>query len=51
MLHDNAAPSGVEGVDYKWVEDDVWTTIDSQGREYPCAEYCWSEDGFETDED
>jgi hypothetical protein len=23
MLHDNAAPSGVEGVNYKWVEDDV----------------------------
>jgi hypothetical protein len=40
-------PEGIEGKDWKWVEPGVWTYIDEQGREYPCAEYNYSEDGFD----
>ena len=40
-------PEGIEGKDWKWVEPGVWTYIDEQGREYPCAEYSYSEDGFD----
>lgn len=40
---------GIEGKDWKWVEHGVWTYIDEQGREYPCAEYHYSKDGFDID--
>jgi len=43
-------PEGEEGVDYKWIEKDiVWCWIDDKGREYPCAEYDYDEDGYEID--
>jgi hypothetical protein len=40
-------PEGVEGVDYKWISETIWTEIDDQGREYPCVEYDYDEDGWE----
>jgi len=44
-------PEGTEGVDWKWVEQDkVWVYIDEQGKEYPCCEYDYEENGFEIDE-
>jgi hypothetical protein len=44
-------PEGVEGVDWKWVElDKVWCTIDDQGREWPCCEYEYDNEGFEIEE-
>lgn len=34
----------------KWIEDDkVWCHVDEQGREYPCCEYEYDEEGFEID--
>jgi hypothetical protein len=41
-------PDGIEGVDWKWVKQNkVWSYIDEHGREYPCCEYEFEEDGFE----
>jgi len=45
-------PIGIENVDWKWIEKDVsWTPIDEKGREYPCVEYMYDEDGWEIDEE
>ena len=40
---------GVENVDWKWCDEEKthWTHIDSKGREYPCCEYMYDEDGFD----
>jgi hypothetical protein len=47
-LNNPNLPDGIEGVDWKWVDkDNVWTYIDVNGREYPCAEYMWDSDGWE----
>ncbi len=41
-------PDGEEGVDWKWiVKDSSWTYIDEKGREYPCCEYMYDEEGFD----
>jgi hypothetical protein len=41
-------PEGIEGVDWKWIEDgSIWTSIDDKGREWPCAEYDNDPDGYE----
>ena len=41
-------PEGEENVNWKWVEEGkIWTHIDEDGREYPCAEYDWDPDGYE----
>ena len=40
-------PDGIINVDWKWVDDDTWVHIDESGREYPCCEYDYDEDGFE----
>jgi len=41
-------PEWEEGKDWKWVEvDKVWCYIDESGREYPCCEYDYSEDGYD----
>lgn len=39
----------VEGFDWKWVDDEKtrWCNIDHNGREYPCAEYFYSDTGFD----
>ena len=39
---------GEEGKDWKWLDPgNVWCHVDEQGREYPCCEYMYSEEGFE----
>lgn len=46
------SPDLPEGTDWKWIEKDkVWCYIDEKGREYPCCEYDYEEEGFEKDED
>jgi hypothetical protein len=41
-------PEGIEGVNWKWIEqDNVWVYIDENGKEYPCCEYDYEENGFE----
>lgn len=31
-----------------WIEEGkIWTNVDSKGREYPCCEYFYEEEGFE----
>jgi hypothetical protein len=43
-------PEGKEGEDWKWIEKDkIWTHIDEKGREYPCVEYFYEEEGWEVD--
>ena len=44
-------PEGVEGEDWKWldVEKTHWCHIDEQGREYPCVEYWYDEEGWDWD--
>ena len=42
---------GIEGKDWKWLDEDAeWTQIDGKGREYPCCEYTYSEDGWDKEE-
>ena len=42
---------GVEGKDWKWLEEGkVWCYIDNQGRQFPCCEYDWEEEGYEKEE-
>lgn len=40
-------PEGVENVDWKWVEQGRRYVYLSEGKELPCCEYDWSEDGFD----
>lgn len=43
-------PEGIEGKDWKWIEKDIcWCVIDDRGREFPCCEYDYSEDGYDED--
>lgn len=57
-------PKGIEGKDWKWVEqeatkeekaivkaDGLFVYIDEEGREYPCCEYDYDEDGFDKDKE
>lgn len=45
-------PEGEENVDWKWIEKDkVWVSLDEKGREYPCCEYDYDENGFEIDDE
>ncbi len=44
-------PEGVENIDWKWIEKDkIWCSIDEKGREHPCCEYWYDENGFEINE-
>jgi hypothetical protein len=49
-VYDND-PEGILNVDYKWIDESTWTSIDEKGREYPCAEYIYDEDGWDIDEE
>lgn len=40
-------PEGEEGKDWIWIEDGVWTNVDENGKEFPCAEYDYDPDGYE----
>jgi len=50
---DNDMPEGIENKDWRWVSEDTenflkyWTYIDEFGREYPCCEFDYEEDGFD----
>jgi hypothetical protein len=37
---------------FKWLDEEKngWTPIDKKGREYPCVEYSYCEEGFDVDE-
>jgi hypothetical protein len=52
-LEDPDLPEGEEGKDWKWLDDEKthWCHIDEKGREYPCAEYWYEEEGWETEEE
>lgn len=35
---------------FKWIEENkIWTHVDDQGREYPCVEYDYEEEGYDKD--
>ena len=43
---------GVEGVDWKWVlKNEIWVVLDEKGREYPCVEFEYEEEGFDIEDD
>jgi hypothetical protein len=42
-------PEGVEGKDFIWIDDSTWTSVDENGKESPCAEYWYSEEGWEVE--
>ena len=53
-------PEGIEGKDWRWVEDaeenttkedKYWIELDERGRPYPCVEFDYSEEGFDTDDE
>ena len=46
-------PEGEEGEDWKWLDEEKthWCHIDEKGREYPCAEFFYDEDGWEIEEE
>ena len=47
-LDNPEVPEGQEGVHWKWIVDgSIWTSIDDNGREWPCAEYDYDPDGYE----
>ena len=54
-IHPTVEEDGVEGVDWKWVNEEktTWASIDEKGRYYPCCEfeYDTEEDNFDWDED
>lgn len=33
----------------KWISKTIWTKVDESGREYPCCEFTYEEEGFETE--
>ena len=38
---------GPEDNPVKWLDEHTWTHLDSKGREYPCCEYMYSENGWD----
>ena len=40
-------PEGEENKDWVWIKEGVWTYIDEEGKQYPCSEYDYSDDGYE----
>lgn len=45
---ERADPPPMDHSDWKWIEEnEVWSDLDSLGREYPCCEYMYEEDGWE----
>ena len=41
---------GKEGVNWKWVEKNkTWVHLDEKGREWPCCEYDFDEEGYDED--
>jgi hypothetical protein len=51
-LENPELPEGEENIDWKWIEKNkVWTNIDHKGREYPCVEFTYDENGWEVDDE
>jgi len=51
-LENPNSPEGEEGIDWKWIEKDkIWTPLDENKNEYPCAEYMWDSEGWEREYD
>jgi hypothetical protein len=39
-----------DDVPFKWIKQDkIWCHVDNKGREYPCVEYSFNENGFDID--
>lgn len=52
-IHPTLEDDGIEGVNWKWTNEEKtsWCHIDEKGREWPCCEYEYDEEGFEIEED
>jgi len=43
-------PEGIEGKDWEWIEKDkYWRDLDGTGREMPCIEWMYDEEGWKDD--
>ena len=40
-----------EDTNIKWIDESTWTHVDEQGREYPCCEYDYEENGYDIEYD
>jgi len=40
------SPDGKEGIDFQWIDDKTWEYLDN-GKQYPCCEYFFDEEGFD----
>lgn len=41
---------GEMGVDWEWVEPNrIWCSLDEKGRHWPCVEFLFDENGFESE--
>lgn len=41
-------PEGTEGEDWRWVEHGkIWCYIDTEGRDFPCEDFLYNENGYE----
>ena len=49
---DNSEVPTDEDQPIKWLEErKIWCHVDEKGREYPCCEFMYEEDGFEIEEE
>ena len=47
---DQEAPPNTNMNGWKWlIENETWTPLDQNGKEYPCIEFDYQEDGYEDD--
>lgn len=50
--HNKSEPPPKDSTNWKWIQHNViWAKIDSQGREFPCCEFEYDEEGFDVDDD
>ena len=47
--HGNELPEGIEGKDWRWVDQErnCWINLDERGRPHPCVEYDYDADGYD----
>jgi len=51
-LENPELPEGIENKDWHWKnkEKTEWCRLDDEGREYPCCEFWYDENGYEIEE-
>ncbi len=43
-------PQGIEGKDWKWIEENqLWEKLDGEGKQMPCCEWWYDEEGWDNE--